>query len=38
MQASGCIARYHPHYYLGFAQIQWTLFEKEQPQRQDYSA
>lgn len=28
--AQGCITRYHAHHYLGFAQTQWRLFEKEQ--------
>jgi predicted nucleotidyltransferase len=31
--ASGCITRHHSHHYLGFAQTQWKLFNKEQPQR-----
>lgn len=31
--APGCITRYHSHHYLGFAQTQWRLFEKEQPPR-----
>ena len=30
--AKGCITRYHAHHYFGFAQTQWRLFEKEQPQ------
>lgn len=29
----GCITRYHSHHYLGFAQTQWKLFEKERPRR-----
>ncbi|MEN6520501.1 MAG: nucleotidyltransferase domain-containing protein [Armatimonadota bacterium] len=28
-----CITRHHIHHYLGFAQTQWKLFEKEQPRR-----
>lgn len=31
--APHCITRYHSHHYLGFAQTQWRLFEKERPQR-----
>jgi uncharacterized protein len=31
--APGCITRYHSHHYLGFAQTQWRLFEKENPPR-----
>jgi predicted nucleotidyltransferase len=31
--AQGCITRFHSHHYLGFAQTQWRLFEKEQPPR-----
>jgi predicted nucleotidyltransferase len=31
--AAQCITRHHAHHYLGFAQTQWKLFEKEQPQR-----
>lgn len=31
--APGCITRYHAHHYLGFAQTQWRLFEKEEPRR-----
>ncbi len=31
--AQGCITRYHSHHYLGFAQTQWRLFEKETPHR-----
>lgn len=27
--AKGCITRYHSHHYLGFAQTQWRLFEKD---------
>lgn len=26
--ARGCITRYHVHHYLGFAQTQWRLFER----------
>jgi predicted nucleotidyltransferase len=29
--ARGCITRHHSHHYLGFAQTQWRLFEKESP-------
>jgi uncharacterized protein len=28
-----CITRYHAYHYLGFAQTQWKLFEKENPPR-----
>ncbi len=31
--AQGCITRHHSHHYLGFAQTQWQLFEKENPHR-----
>ncbi len=31
--AKGCITRHHAHHYLGFAQTQWTLFQKEAPPR-----
>jgi predicted nucleotidyltransferase len=31
--ARGCLTRHHSHHYLGFAQTQWRLFEKEQPRR-----
>lgn len=31
--AKGCITRFHAHHYLGFAQTQWKLFEKEEPRR-----
>ncbi len=31
--AKGCITRHHSHHYLGFAQTQWRLFEKETPHR-----
>ncbi|GET39851.1 hypothetical protein MiSe_46230 [Microseira wollei NIES-4236] len=31
--AKGCITRYHCYHYLGFAQTQWRLFEKEQLHR-----
>lgn len=31
--AKDCITRYHAHHYLGFAQTQWRLFEKQQPRR-----
>jgi predicted nucleotidyltransferase len=29
----GCITRFHSYHYLGFAQTQWKLFEKETPRR-----
>lgn len=29
----GCITQHHAHHYLGFADTQWKLFEKEQPRR-----
>jgi len=31
--AAQCITRHHAHHYLGFAQTQWKLFEKENPPR-----
>jgi predicted nucleotidyltransferase len=31
--AQGCITRHHSHHYLGFAETQWRLFEKEAPRR-----
>jgi len=31
--ASGCITRYHAYHYLGFAETQWKLLEKENPRR-----
>jgi predicted nucleotidyltransferase len=31
--AAGCITRHHAHHYLGFAQTQWKLFQKEVPPR-----
>jgi predicted nucleotidyltransferase len=31
--ARGCITRHHAHHYLGFADTQWKLFEKENPRR-----
>ncbi len=31
--APACITRFHGHHYLGFAQTQWRLFEKETPPR-----
>lgn len=31
--AAKCITRHHAHHYLGFAQTQWRLFEKEEPPR-----
>lgn len=29
--APDCITRHHAHHYLGFAETQWRLFEKENP-------
>jgi predicted nucleotidyltransferase len=29
----GCITRNHSHHYLGFAETQWKLFQKESPRR-----
>jgi len=31
--AEGCITRHHAHHYLGFAETQWRLFEKERPRK-----
>lgn len=31
--AHGCITRHHAHHYLGFADTQWKLLEKETPPR-----
>lgn len=31
--ARDCITRHHAHHYLGFAETQWKLFEKEHPPR-----
>jgi len=31
--ANACITRHHAHHYLGFADTQWRLFEKESPRR-----
>jgi predicted nucleotidyltransferase len=31
--AKGCITKFHAHHYLGFAETQWKLFEKERPRR-----
>src|SRR4051812_16551464 len=31
--AKGCVTRHHAHHYLGFAETQWRLFEKESPRR-----
>jgi uncharacterized protein len=31
--AKGCITRHHSHHYLGFAETQWRLFDKELPRR-----
>ncbi len=29
----GCVTRFHSHHYLGFAETQWKLFDKERPRR-----
>jgi uncharacterized protein len=29
----GCVTKHHSHHYLGFAETQWKLFEKESPRR-----
>src|SRR5437588_1721401 len=29
----GCITRHHSHHYVGFAETQWKLFDKERPRR-----
>ena len=29
--ATNCITRHHAHHYLGFAETQWKLFQKEDP-------
>src|SRR6266852_8321834 len=31
--AAQCITRHHAHHYLGFAETQWKIFEKENPPR-----
>ncbi|MGN6727169.1 MAG: nucleotidyltransferase domain-containing protein [Tepidisphaeraceae bacterium] len=31
--APACLTKHHAHHYLGFAQTQWTLFQKENPPR-----
>jgi predicted nucleotidyltransferase len=31
--ARGCVTRFHNHHYLGFAETQWRLFDKERPRR-----
>jgi predicted nucleotidyltransferase len=31
--AKGCITKHHSHHYLGFAETQWKLFNKEDPKR-----
>jgi predicted nucleotidyltransferase len=31
--AARCVTRHHAHHYLGFAETQWRLFEKEDPPR-----
>ena len=31
--AKECITKHHAHHYLGFAETQWKLFEKESPPR-----
>lgn len=31
--AADCLTRHHAHHYLGFAETQWRLFEKDDPPR-----
>src|SRR5437879_1716608 len=31
--AAQCVTRHHAHHYLGFAETQWKLFQKESPPR-----
>jgi len=31
--AKGCITRHHSHHYLGFAETEWKLLNKENPKR-----
>ncbi len=31
--ARGCVTRHHAHHYLGFADTEWKLFDKERPRR-----
>jgi uncharacterized protein len=31
--ATDCLTRHHAHHYLGFAETQWKLFQKENPPR-----
>jgi predicted nucleotidyltransferase len=31
--APRCVTRHHAHHYLGFAETQWKLFDKEHPRR-----
>jgi predicted nucleotidyltransferase len=31
--AKNCVTRHHAHHYLGFAETQWRLFQKENPPR-----
>lgn len=31
--AQGCVTRHHAHHYLGFAENQWKLYDKERPRR-----
>jgi predicted nucleotidyltransferase len=31
--AKGCVTRHHAYHYLGFAETQWNLFQKETPRR-----
>jgi len=31
--AAACVTRHHAHHYLGFAETQWRLFQKEDPPR-----
>lgn len=31
--AAGCVTKHHAHHYLGFAETQWKLFQKDDPPR-----
>ena len=31
--SAGCVTKHHAHHYLGFAETQWHLFQKESPRR-----
>src|SRR5262245_19413235 len=31
--AKTCVTRHHSHHYFGFAETQWSLFDKERPRR-----